>query len=450
MTGLVALCADATSLQHPEALGLSGECLTAQEWLRVFTSADEARRFLRTDRMVDEVWVASSEEVEPINLAATLKRDRSDRCVCLLTFEGTGSLWSRANAAGIDASFTRQAFVARYGQRKRFAAAEAAARTQRTAARRCDVEQRDRALSALADPVQNAPAASPATSMGLSWQVEAVASDRPAPLRGASTFFLPVVGGGGGVGKSTVAALCALEAQRRGLKTLVMDFDLQFGDMPRLLGLEDPLTMDEALQSPGRIERLASDGKVPALLAAPKRLELAETVSEQAPALIEALAGGFDVVVANTSASWTELHAALLERCSKALFLVDQRPSSLESCKRALDLCTRCGIATSPFAYAVNRCAKRSLFSAVDVACGLQVQQVFELADGGREVEELLGAGMALELLESRNPLCSSTAAMMDALLPEAGGEGPSSEGHAERAGLFGRRARRRREGGAA
>ena len=437
MTGLVALCADATSLQHPEALGLSGECLTAQEWLRVFTSAEEARRYLRTDRAVDEVWVASNDEVEPINLAATLKRDRADRCVCLLTFEATGSLWSRANAAGIDASLTRQAFVARYGQRKWLATAEMAARAQRSTARSSDVEQRDRALASLANAAAQPRAAAVAAS-----------AERPAPPRGSTAFFLPIVGGGGGVGKSTVAVLCALAAQRRGLKTLLIDFDLQFGDMPRLLGVEDPLTMDELLASPERAERLAPDGKSPALLAAPKRLELAESVSEQAATLLGGLVGSFDVIIANTGASWAEQHAVLLERCSKALFLVDQRPSSLEACRRALDLCSRCGIASSPFSYAVNRCSKRSLFSAVDVASALQVQQVFELAEGGRDVEELLGAGMALELLESRNPLSASVVAMTDELLPESAATDARGESRGARAGLFGRRAHSGGRGG--
>ncbi|MFQ9676806.1 MAG: chromosome partitioning protein ParA, partial [Eggerthella lenta] len=115
---LVALCADTTSLQHPESIGLAGENLAAQDWLRIFSSAEEARRFLRTDRLVDEVWVASSDDVAPINLAATLKRDRSDRCVCMLSFEDTGSLKSRMSATGIDASLTRQALAERYVRRK--------------------------------------------------------------------------------------------------------------------------------------------------------------------------------------------------------------------------------------------------------------------------------------------------------------------------------------------
>lgn len=119
MSAVVALCADTTSLRYPEAIGLGGENLAAQEWLRLFSSGEAARRFLGEDRTVSEVWVASSDDVEPINLAATLKRDRADRRVCLLSFEGTGSLMSRASAAGIDVSFSRQAFLDRYAQIKR-------------------------------------------------------------------------------------------------------------------------------------------------------------------------------------------------------------------------------------------------------------------------------------------------------------------------------------------
>ena len=37
---LVALCADTTSLQHPESIGLAGENLAAQDWLRIFSSAE--------------------------------------------------------------------------------------------------------------------------------------------------------------------------------------------------------------------------------------------------------------------------------------------------------------------------------------------------------------------------------------------------------------------------
>ena len=88
------------------------------DWLALFTSAEEARGFLRNDDAIDEVWVASSDDVDPINLAAAVKRDRRERGVYLLAFQGTGSLWSRANAAGIDATLSHQAFVQRYTSRR--------------------------------------------------------------------------------------------------------------------------------------------------------------------------------------------------------------------------------------------------------------------------------------------------------------------------------------------
>lgn len=440
MTALVALCADVACLQHPETLGLAGENLASQEWLRLFASAAEARRFLRDDRSVGEVWVASCDDVAPINLAATLKRDRSDRCVCLVAFEGTGSLKSRASAAGIDASFTRQAFLDRYAQCKRRAL---------DAARSKDAAAREQALASLEPaaprtaPGEKGPASAAQPVPDRRWAQDDI------PARKRAGFLLPVVSGSGGAGKSTVAALSALLAQRLGYRTLLFDFDLQFGDMPELLGVEGALAVDEVLAAPARIERLVPEGGLPALLAAPKRLEQSEAVIERAPALLDALLARFDVVVCNTGAAWAEQHAVLLERSSKALFLIDQRASSLRACRHALDLCARCGIATGPFSFAVNRCAKNALFTSIDVSCALHGAPVVELSEGGRDVEELLGMGSPMELLSSRNALCESVEDVLRAVLPGVAESAGSPRGvPSRRAGLRLRREKRPRRRG--
>ena len=165
--------------------------------------------------------------------------------------------------------------------------------------------------------------------------------------------------------------------------------------------------------------------------------------------LLDQLLARFDVVVANTGAAWAEQHALLLERSSKALFLVDQRPSSLRACQHALDLCGRCGIATGPFLYAVNRCSKNALFTSIDVSCALRGAHVFELKDGGSEVEELLGAGLPFDLIEARNDLCASLERLLQGVLPGGRGAAVQLEGGAARAtGLrlpMGKRSRKRR-----
>lgn len=98
----------------------------------------------------------------------------------------------------------------------------------------------------------------------------------------------------------------------------------------------------------------------------------------------------------------------LLERDSKSLFLVDQRPTSVNATKKALDLCNRCGIPTGSVIFAINRCSKHALFTSVDISYALQGAQVAEIMDGGIEVDEVMSAGIPFELLQSRNSFAVS------------------------------------------
>lgn len=56
---------------------------------------------------------------------------------------------------------------------------------------------------------------------------------------------IAVVSGKGGVGKSMTTALLACEANRRGLRTAVMDADLTGPSIPKIFGVSDKATGDE-------------------------------------------------------------------------------------------------------------------------------------------------------------------------------------------------------------
>lgn len=460
MTSLVALCTDETSMSHPELIGLEGEQLASQSWLRLFSSGEEARVFLKHDRSVDEVWVVSCDDVEPINLAATLKRDRNDMRVFLVMFQGTGSLRSRASAASLDATLTRQAFAARYAAFKRVRAASpgfsqveglpdgspqpVAFQPEEPAdLTACALERVESERSY--DPFVAEKDSNECPGEHSDERLQAIASQM-AKETSRKALLLPIVSGSGGAGKSAVAAIAATLAQRKGLKTLLLDFDLQFGDMREIMGQPDALGIDEVLADPARLSQLASSSDAPAVLGAPRRLEEAEELARRTPALLDALQSMFDVIVANTGAAWAEQHAVLLERCSKALFLVDQRVSSLRACKKALDLCARCGIAVSPFMFAVNFCAKGAPLTSIDVSCALRGSEALEFADGGAEVEELLSEGRASEIVEGGNPFSQSVEAFLQAVLPHS--EEEDREQPVSRSlfgSLFKRRRKRRR-----
>ena len=206
----VALCADAACLQHPETMGLAGENLLSQAWLRLFSSAEEARAFLREDRLVDEVWVVSSEDVAPVNLAATLKSDRPDRVVCMLAFQESGSLKSRVSATGIDAFLTRQAFLGRYAQRKRRAAAEAvSAIGSRVEGPARTGDQAFSAASAATASATSAAASAPACALqdfaaSQARSFPGASSAPAAAARSGSAFLKPGVSGIGGAGKTSI------------------------------------------------------------------------------------------------------------------------------------------------------------------------------------------------------------------------------------------------------
>jgi pilus assembly protein CpaE len=411
----VTLCADTVSLQHPECIGLDNERIEAQPWLKPFSNADEARAHVRSQRAWQEVWVAGSDQVDAINLAAALKRDAPDGKVCLLAFEGTGSLYSRARAAGIDEVLDRAAFVGRYGQRKRG-----------IAARPSEARKAVQAETQVLPPVERhrQPASVPCDSeVGLQPQVVA-ASSVPVAQQAAKGYMLTIVGAGGGVGKSTIAALCACLAQGMGFNTVLVDADLQFGDVHYLTGCDGALRCEDLLAAPSRIEALVPQGRLPAILACPRHLEQSEAVLQQLPRIIDDVRSRFDVVVVNTGANWGDSHMQLLEAGSNSLFVLDQRPSSIRSCQHALELCARCGVAAQPFLFAINRCSRSSLFSSIDVSCALQGAHVVELQEGGRDVEELLGSGQPLELIDSNNALCVSIRRFLDEMLPRTARSG--------------------------
>ena len=408
MGSRVALCVDDASCRNPELVGLDGEALDAQSWLEVFSTGLAARSGIGLDESIGEVWVVSSDDVEPINLAATLKADRPDLLVRLVAFESCGSLFSRAHTALIDEVLDKGSFAQRYADAKRlFEQTETAVPTAAVAT----VLEEERLVPPALSPVvaSMTPMIQPTTAL---------------PLASSSSraFLMPVVSGSGGAGKSSVSAVGAFIARSMGFQTLLLDYDLQFGDVAVMAGVENPLAIDELLARPELLERELRRDPGLAVLAAPTRLEAAEEVVRTMPRLLEDLSGRFDVIIANTGAAWAEQHAVLLERCSTALFLVDQRSSSVRACRHALELCARCGIASGPFQFAVNRCSKNAPLTSIDVSCALQGAPVFELKDGGRDVEDFLGGGAAAEFLETRNEFCESLRHVLGSLLPGAPG----------------------------
>lgn len=483
------LCLDSETACEPGLVGLEDECLSGQPWLVVESDAQRARTRFREDDSVGSAWVVSSDTMEGINLAAALKRDRPACSVSLVSFEGSGSVLSRCQAADVDLIRGHAAFVARYASRKE--AYKRAALAEGEPAEGCEArsdkavgrnaadkggqekgatsrhgeereakvviervpgrrrESGDDGFSLIgALPIEEPPSDKPGTAVALPPVPQRLerADDRMGGTRvsrrrmggdarlaqgssGAAGegLVVSVVSGSGGVGKSTLAVCLALTMKSAGKRTLLLDVDLQFGDMELLMGGEALCDVAELIVDPERIAQADGSGSLPVLISAPQRLEQSELVMGRMAELIGFLRHRFDVIVVNTGAFWSDQQIQILESSDRVAFVLDQRPSSIRACSHALDLCRRCGIATQSFVYVLNYCSRHALLTSLDVSCALRGVQVWEVRDGGREVGELLGSGLPGELLASKNPFGESVRSLCRALTDEAEGAAASA-----------------------
>ena len=251
---------------------------------------------------------------------------------------------------------------------------------------------------------------------------QAASAQKVAPAGSAPdvshAFFLPVIGASGGVGKSTIAFLSAVCAARLGCKTLLVDLDLQFGDMALYSQVEQEISLNQLAADPCLVEQLEPVPEGFCLVGSCTLPEQSDEALNALEQVIEYASGHFDVIVSNGPAFWDDKHMALLERAGKILFVLDQRISSARAAQKAFDVCMRCGLAASPFLFLLNKCGRQSQLTYMDVTCATQGAPCKELPDGGRAVGEYLEARQALCLFDEENDLALELSDLMTEILP--------------------------------
>lgn len=455
----IMLCASQEDLQLIASFALSLDDLRSFSWLTLCSDAQQVRQELQDSPLYQEVWVLSSSEVEGINLAAALKFDTPERLVCLVESSPTDTGRAHARLAGIDQVLSLEELVWRC---ETFPAGLTASCSGASGNPLPDenLESEEAPLFSVAPSPEGQSLSTdlpdpsgfemleeeqesiwagtePAEAAGQEETMSTVVphreetaptvvtrqdklplslgADASSQARDARKgYVLSVLSGSGGTGKSTVATLVAALAGRRGLRTALVDADFQFGDLIFMASSFFQVPAETLLEDPAVLD--AADGQASVLVTAPSRLEQAEALAPRIGELLTALAERFDLIVVNTGGPWGEAHAYLLEASMTTLLLVDQRASSIRACRRALDLCLRCGIATSSFLIALNRCGKQALFTPADVSEALNGARVIELCEGGSETEEMLSAGQLDEYVSEAGPLCVSADRLIDEL----------------------------------
>ena len=370
-------------------------------------SQDDLRRRARDSRLDDLCVLVGSAGpgVLDINLAAAIVQDGGARLVAIARRGVTGSYRSRAARAGVGLVFDLDEVEAE------------PARTSQEDGCPGDVED--------APAPQEGPfGADVVLDQGfeLAFDLDEPSEEAISPQASVLVFC----SGRGGVGKTTLATCAAVTAQRWGVRTCLLDLDLSCGNAHALLGLPtgpDLASYGEEVASASMAQLCQVSEAGVSVMGPCARPEAAELLFPHVGSLMERVSREFELVVIDTSTTFTDAVAQAAQRADRLVIVTDAREGSLSSAARTSGLAVRLGVARTRIARIENRANPRSRpdLSAGRVEVGLETARVYRVFEGGRGVSELLAEGHAEELCETGYEFGDSLASVLAKLLAELG-----------------------------
>lgn len=191
----------------------------------------------------------------------------------------------------------------------------------------------------------------------------------------------------GGVGKTTIAYNLAVSLAETGLRTLLLDGSLQFGDVRRLLRADPtaPSICDlptDSLRGSDLADTVVRDASGVEILLAPPRPELAELVNgHDLERLLGVLRRAYQAIVIDTPSNLSETTLAFLDAADLIIDVVTADAAAIDVSRVIADTLAEVGYPPAKVRYLVNR---------FDAVGALPVSQVARAI--GRQPEYLLAS----------------------------------------------------------
>ena len=199
----------------------------------------------------------------------------------------------------------------------------------------------------------------------------------------------------GGVGKSTIVANLAVEMRRQtGAKTLMIDLDLQFGDLALLLNVSPKTTIANVAQvAPAQIdeqfleENIVESSYGVHILAAPIKPEYAEIVTAQViTRVFEVAKGMYDYILVDTCPSFQNEILSALDASDEIVMIVSPDFLSLKNVTLGMNVMASLNYRQEQITLVLNRALSMSSIRLADVERGLQKKIDVELPSDGEIV----------------------------------------------------------------
>jgi pilus assembly protein CpaE len=261
------------------------------------------------------------------------------------------------------------------------------------------------ALKAGADEIVILPAEAAAVATAIHKamaRVSAAATTRPSDA--ARSPLVAVLGPKGGTGKTTIATNLAADLATRGRETLLVDLDLQFGDVGVVLGVDPEHTIYDLATAGGTMdaERLrgftgrSRDGVN--VLLAPVRPDQADAVTaEHITAILDLARTTYDVVIVDTPPAFTAGVIAAVDQADLIVMLGSFDLPGLKNMKLGMETLQMMDVPSARILPVLNR---------ANTKVGLLVTDVTKVLGRAPEVAVPSDRGVPQSVNASRPIIC--------------------------------------------
>jgi Flp pilus assembly CpaE family ATPase len=193
----------------------------------------------------------------------------------------------------------------------------------------------------------------------------------------------------GGSGKTMLATNLAVATARSGLRTLLVDLDLQFGDSALTLAVTPRATIADLAASAGTIdaEKLAAFVSIDprsglAVLPAPRRPEEADVVGQAVlAAVLDAARNAFEAIVIDTGPLFDAAMLAALDQTDRLLLICNPEVTSLKNVRIGLETIDRLGFDRERVSLVANRVGASGALGRSEIEHALEASIAYELPD---------------------------------------------------------------------
>lgn len=242
-----------------------------------------------------------------------------------------------------------------------------------------------------------------------------------------SSRVITVFGAKGGSGRTAIAVNVATTCERTlGKRTLVIDLDLQFGDVGLALGIDPRMTILDLVLAHGELDadKLAgfvtrSDSGVD-VLPAPLRPEDAELVTEERlSTLIAAARQRYDVVVIDTPAGFSPTVLTALDRTDDLLLVTTPDVAAIKNTRACLQTLLMLQFPHDRCHIVLNNPDGRSTLGRDDVEHALERKVTLEMPNS-KGISSSLDAGIPLVIGDRRGDMAQAISRLCMRVLPDA------------------------------